>query len=172
MCGKRIPGLASGILFLLACSPRIAAASGLADELLDEGSGGAASVEARRAVLSRPGDLAAVAALERARAPLATPAGRRAAWSGWPVRWIVGMYRRHIGPAIGARCSLVPSCSQYFLEAGNRYGWLAVPLIGDRLVREPSVVQCGEHPVAGKTERYADPVEDHAWWHHHSNEAP
>lgn len=84
---------------------------------------------------------------------------------GWPARGIVSFYRAAVAPAIGSRCSLSPSCSAYFLEAGRKHGLLAFPMIADRLVREPSVVAAAEHPVSdGRTFRYADPVEAHDYW--------
>lgn len=78
---------------------------------------------------------------------------------------IVSFYRAQIRPAIGERCSLEPSCSEYFLQASRAHGWLGIPMIGDRLVREPGVVQRGEHPVDdnGKT-HYLDPLSTHTEW--------
>lgn len=82
-----------------------------------------------------------------------------------PASWIVDFYRSQISPAIGHRCSLEPSCSEYFLQASLRHGWLAVPLIGDRLVREPGVVRAAEQPVnRNGLLRYRDPVEAHTFW--------
>ena len=83
-----------------------------------------------------------------------------------PGRWVVQFYRAQIGPAIGSRCDLQPSCSEYFLQAGRAHGLLGVPLIADRFVREPSVVAAAEQPVTlpGGRIRYADPVSDHDEW--------
>ncbi len=95
---------------------------------------------------------------------LAPPSAAASAGSA-PVRWITALYRTQIRPAIGSRCSLTPSCSEYFLQAGRVHGLLAFPLMGDRLVREPGVVQAAEHPVAhGETVRYADPLVEHDCW--------
>lgn len=86
-------------------------------------------------------------------------------FSSKPAEWIVAVYRRQVAPAIGARCSLSPSCSEYFLEAGRRHGLAAFPITADRLVREPSVVQQGEHPIFrdGRV-RYRDELEWHTYW--------
>ncbi len=83
-----------------------------------------------------------------------------------PGQWIVSFYRNQINPAIGARCSLMPTCSEYFRQASMQHGLLAFPLIADRFVREPSVVLLQEHPVhVHDTIRFADPVADHTeWW--------
>jgi putative component of membrane protein insertase Oxa1/YidC/SpoIIIJ protein YidD len=78
---------------------------------------------------------------------------------------IVRFYRRQISPAIGERCRLHPSCSSYFCEAADTYGWLGFPMIADRLVREPGVSNAKRDPVAvGSEIRYRDPVEAHAFW--------
>lgn len=95
------------------------------------------------------------------------PAGRAGlSLAALPARWIVGFYRAEVGPAIGSRCDLQPSCSQYFLEASRAHGLLGVPLMADRFVREPSVVAAKEKPVTmpdGRI-RYADPVSNHDHW--------
>ncbi len=79
-----------------------------------------------------------------------------------PGEWIVRFYRSQIGPAIGHRCSLQPGCSAYFLEASRKHGLLGVPLIADRLVREPGVVSAAERPVVtGEEIRFQDPLKDH-----------
>jgi putative component of membrane protein insertase Oxa1/YidC/SpoIIIJ protein YidD len=83
----------------------------------------------------------------------------------WPARGIVALYKAAVAPAIGSRCSLSPGCSTYFLEAGRKHGLLAFPMIADRLVREPSVVIQGAHPIHdGRRLRYADPVAAHDYW--------
>jgi putative component of membrane protein insertase Oxa1/YidC/SpoIIIJ protein YidD len=82
-----------------------------------------------------------------------------------PAEWITLAYRRCIGPAIGARCSLTPSCSAYFREAGRKHGLLAFPMAADRLVREPSVVSRARDPVrVGRQIRYPDPLSAHDGW--------
>ena len=96
---------------------------------------------------------------------LGTPAQGAFAVEAKPVQWIVTLYRANIRPALGARCSLTPSCSEYFLQAGKKHGVLAFPMAADRLVREPSVVQAAEQPVpTGDAVRYADPVAQHDFW--------
>lgn len=103
------------------------------------------------------------------RAECAAPeaAARREAWLSTPGRWIVSFYRSQISPAIAARCSLEPSCSAYFLAASRAHGLLGLPLIADRLVREPSVVAAGRNPLPeGGAPRFADPVSNHDFWFH------
>jgi tetratricopeptide (TPR) repeat protein len=82
-----------------------------------------------------------------------------------PAQALVSLYRKQIRPAIGSRCDLYPSCSEYFMQAGRRHGWLAFPLIADRFFREPSVVLAAEKPIVEKgLTRIADPLTDHDFW--------
>lgn len=82
-----------------------------------------------------------------------------------PGRLIVAFYRRCIRPAIGDRCSLSPSCSEYFHLSTRKHGLLGIPMLADRLVREPSVVAAARNPLAkGRRTVYHDPVEHHDFW--------
>lgn len=80
-------------------------------------------------------------------------------------RGLITFYRSQIGPAIGERCVLEPSCSEYCRQAFAKHGWLAFAIQGDRFVREPDVVAEKKNPIQkrGRT-RYPDPLEDHDWW--------
>ncbi len=94
---------------------------------------------------------------------LRPPKAKRRSYN--PGSLAVAFYRSQIGPAIGDRCSLHPSCSEYYLLAEHDHGWMAVPLVADRLVREPGVVAAAEKPLQ-TSERmlFQDPVEDHTFW--------
>ncbi len=82
-----------------------------------------------------------------------------------PGQWIVTFYRSAIRPAIGARCSVSPNCSEYFLQTTRKHKLLAIPMIADRLVREPSVVSAGQLPIQIKgLTAYKDPIENHDFW--------
>lgn len=90
------------------------------------------------------------------------PRAEKNAITGRPGQWVVSFYRAQIAPAIGQRCSLYPSCSEYFRQASREYGLKGLPLIADRLVREPGVVHDARHPVrSGDRTLFADPLEDH-----------
>jgi putative component of membrane protein insertase Oxa1/YidC/SpoIIIJ protein YidD len=80
-------------------------------------------------------------------------------------RAVVRFYRGFIASAIGARCVLEPSCSQYFLEASRKHGILGIPMIADRFVREPPESH-SDRLIRTKNGqwRHHDPVEDHDWW--------
>lgn len=99
---------------------------------------------------------------------LITPPRARSAMSqlfSWPGQAVVGFYRLAVSPALGQRCSLQPSCSEYFRQASIQYGLLGLAMQADRFYREPSVVI-----LAGKTTNVngkvliLDPVCDHDFW--------
>ena len=92
--------------------------------------------------------------------------GARSSAGSLPGQWVVSFYRAQISPAIGARCDLEPSCSEYFRQASRAHGLLGVPIMADRFVREPSVVAAKAHTVEmpGGRIRYADPLCDHDEW--------
>ncbi len=80
--------------------------------------------------------------------------------------WIIRFYRSQISPAIGSRCNLEPSCSEYFHQANCKHGTKSIPMIADRLVREPGINHRKENPVIMESGqiRYHDPIENHDFW--------
>lgn len=85
--------------------------------------------------------------------------------TGKPAQWIISFYRRQISPAIGQRCSLVPSCSEYGMQSLKKHGLLGVAMTGDRMIREPDVVAEKPAPVRiGNKWYYTDTVSEHDWW--------
>lgn len=80
--------------------------------------------------------------------------------------WIIRFYRAQISPAIGERCTLEPSCSEYFHQASGKHGIKSVPMIADRLFREPEVSNRKADPVIMEDGqiRYRDPIENHDFW--------
>lgn len=85
--------------------------------------------------------------------------------SARPGQWIVTFYRQQIAPAIGSRCSLTPSCSEYFLMASRAHGLGGIPMIADRLVREPGEVSHGVvQKDGGRKGIISDPVGAHEQW--------
>ncbi|NCC53856.1 MAG: membrane protein insertion efficiency factor YidD, partial [Spartobacteria bacterium] len=82
-----------------------------------------------------------------------------------PGAWVTRFYRTQIRPAIGDRCELHPSCSEYFRQACGKHGLLGFTIYADRGVREPDVVKYQEEPVMiDGTIKFADPLEAHDWW--------
>ncbi len=82
-----------------------------------------------------------------------------------PARWLVAFYQTQIGPAIGDRCSLHPTCSRYATQALQTHGLVGIAAMGDRFVREPSVVSAREKPIVVDGHgRYADPLSNHDGW--------
>jgi len=80
--------------------------------------------------------------------------------------WIVSFYRAQVSPAIGDRCTLEPSCSEYFNQAYCKHGLKSIPMIADRFFREPEVSNNKEDPVVKENGqiRYGDPLENHDFW--------
>ncbi len=87
---------------------------------------------------------------------------------------LTGFYRTQISPAIGSRCPMHPSCSSYFRQASDRHGfWTAVPMIGDRFVREPHHYKHRIRPVNVRgLEKSFDPLEYHDYWFHENGRPP
>ena len=94
-----------------------------------------------------------------------TANGRDSGFS-YPARGFIWFYRTQISPAIGARCQIYPSCSEYFVQAARKHGVAALPMIADRFVREPEIFSQGRHPVELSDGRilWGDAVSDHDWW--------
>ncbi len=80
--------------------------------------------------------------------------------------WFIRFYRSQVSPAIGDRCNLEPSCSEYYRQAKVKHGWLAIPMIGDRFFREPEANNLKREPLVMEDGhiRYRDPVEYHDFW--------
>lgn len=93
------------------------------------------------------------------------PEKKRRGPGAWLAAGVVGFYRVFVGPAIGDRCVLEPSCSRYFLEASRKHGVVGVPMTADRFVREP-VVSGSDRQVCKPdgSWRHPDPVSDHDFW--------
>ena len=93
------------------------------------------------------------------------PKKQRRGPGAWLAAGVVGFYRFFVGPAIGDRCVLEPSCSRYYLEASRKHGILGVPMVTDRFVREP--VESNSDRLIRMPNgswRHPDPVSDHDWW--------
>ena len=82
-----------------------------------------------------------------------------------PAMLVISFYRSQISPAIGARCSLHPSCSQYAVESLKKHPIAGIGLTGDRMIREPDVVDAKDKPIVLQNKiKYSDPVSDHDFW--------
>lgn len=100
------------------------------------------------------GCVSAIASAQKRRGP-----------GAWLAAGVVGFYRLFVGPAIGDRCVLEPSCSRYYLEASQKHGILGVPMVADRFVREPVESNSGRRiRMPDGSWRHPDPVSDHDWW--------
>ena len=93
------------------------------------------------------------------------PRAERRGPGAWLAAGVVGFYRLCVGPAIGSRCILEPSCSRYYLEASRKHGIVGLPMIADRFVREP--VESNSKRIVRMPDgswRHPDSVSDHDWW--------
>lgn len=83
-----------------------------------------------------------------------------------PPGWFIRFYRNQISPGIGDRCTLEPSCSEYFRQAKARHGIKAIPMVADRFFREPGVNSEKKDPVVTPSGRirYRDPIDNHDFW--------
>ncbi len=151
---------------------RAARRAELVAELLDEGSGKEALAEAERLRYDFPGvaedvlaPLGSAIALHSGADMSQDAPSHGGGIGGWFARRVVGFYRHFVGPALGARCALEPSCSQYFLEASRAHGVFGLPMIGDRFVREPVASASDKWVRNAKGElKHPDPVSDHDGW--------
>lgn len=49
---------------------------------------------------------------------------------------IIKIYQKYISPLIGPHCRFTPTCSQYFLEAVQKYGTIKGSILGiKRIIR-------------------------------------
>ena len=84
----------------------------------------------------------------------------------YPALGTIWFYRTQISPALGERCRIYPSCSEYFVRAAKKHGVLALPMIADRFVREPEIAVKREKPFVQRNGiiLWGDAVDDHDWW--------
>ncbi|MDY6951890.1 MAG: membrane protein insertion efficiency factor YidD [Thermodesulfobacteriota bacterium] len=82
---------------------------------------------------------------------------------------LVARYREYVSPIDGSDCPMVPSCSQYSLDALEKHGffmgWL---MTWDRLLRcGRDEIKRSSRVVLGGEEKCYDPVENNDfWWRH------
>lgn len=151
---------------------RVKRRAALVAELFEEGAAVEARAEAARLRAEFPDAAEAalaplcprIALSSDAEAPKTTSRG--GGIGGWLARRVVGFYRMFVGPAIGNRCVLQPSCSRYCLQASRKHGLLGLPMTADRFIREPNA-SAPDRPWVKTPSgewRHPDPVEDHDFW--------
>ena len=65
--------------------------------------------------------------------------------------WVLGIYKRWVSPTLPPSCRYVPSCSEYAMEAVERYGVLrGGAMAAWRLLRCHPFVKGGYDPVVKK----------------------
>ncbi len=71
-----------------------------------------------------------------------------------PVIKLIRFYQKHISPALGSNCKYIPTCSQYTLEAVERFGALKGCLMGAyRILRCNPFSKGGYDPVPEKKKK-------------------
>jgi len=91
---------------------------------------------------------------------------RRATEAPHTPAFLIGLYREYVSPIDGSECPMVPSCSQYSLDAFEKHGlfmgWL---MTWDRLLRcgRDEINRSSRIVVMGKEKCY-DPVENNDFW--------
>jgi len=93
------------------------------------------------------------------------PSTDRTGITGFFARMLIGFYQTQIGPALGQRCAMYPSCSHYALEACRQYGLAGIPMTTDRIIRESDHIRHRINPIQKHgRELYYDPVKHHTYW--------
>lgn len=151
-----------GSLSLHAATPELS----LAKALAKENDWAACRNECRRIELANPDNTEATRLRKTAETEIANASPPAPLWKrigALPVKGMVFFYRTAIAPALGSRCVLEPSCSRFSMQAARERGWLGLPMTGDRLIREPTIVSLGSHPITNAQGRvhFKDPVNDH-----------
>jgi len=72
---------------------------------------------------------------------------------------LLGFYQRHLTIHDGARCLFFPTCSEFFRQAAERYGWFwgAIMTLERMLYREHRW-SLSRYPPTGDGVRRVDPV--------------
>jgi hypothetical protein len=83
-------------------------------------------------------------------------------------RFLVGgvrFFQKYISPVDGDRCSMIPTCSHYSLQAIRRHGaFLGFVMTADRIVHEYEEQRFVPAVWDGMTYRFYDPVENNDFW--------
>ncbi|MDY6987844.1 MAG: membrane protein insertion efficiency factor YidD [Thermodesulfobacteriota bacterium] len=80
--------------------------------------------------------------------------------------FLIGLYREYVSPIDGSQCPMVPSCSQYSLDAFEKHGlFMGWIMTCDRLLRcgRDEIKRSSRIVVMGEEKCY-DPVENNDFW--------
>jgi uncharacterized protein len=84
----------------------------------------------------------------------------------WFALWLLRLYKRWISPAIPPSCRYVPTCSEYAMEAVERYGVLrGGAMAAWRVLRCHPFVKGGHDPVVKRPPGLKPQCENGEFWH-------
>ncbi len=108
--------------------------------------------------------------VSRAAPVVASPAVAQAELprGGLTARMLTGavrFFQTYISPIDGERCTMVPTCSHYGLQAIGKHGAvLGFIMTADRIVHEYEEQRFVPSVWDGRTHRFLDPVENNDFW--------
>ncbi len=77
----------------------------------------------------------------------------------------VRFFQKYISPVDGERCTMVPTCSHYGLQAIRKHGaLLGFMMTADRIVHEYEEQRFVPSVWDGRMHRFLDPVENNDFW--------
>ncbi len=89
----------------------------------------------------------------------------RAGPAGRLLTGAVRFFQKYISPVDGERCTMVPTCSHYGLQAIRKHGaLLGFIMTADRIVHEYEEQRFVPSVWDGRTHRFLDPVENNDFW--------
>jgi putative component of membrane protein insertase Oxa1/YidC/SpoIIIJ protein YidD len=97
--------------------------------------------------------LMSLQAAESDSAPPAVPLQETGEWS------LISFYQNHLSIHDGARCLFVPTCSEFFRQAADRYGiFWGVLMTLERLLYREHRWALHRYPLSEDGQRHVDPV--------------
>ncbi len=77
----------------------------------------------------------------------------------------VRFFQKYISPVDGERCTMIPTCSHYGLQAIRKHGaLLGFTMTADRIVHEYEEQRFVPSVWDGRAHRFLDPVENNDFW--------
>lgn len=85
--------------------------------------------------------------------------------AGIPLIAFIRLYQTWFSPVYGDRCQMVPSCSQYGIDAIRKHGpVVGVVMASGRLLHEADERRYAPIRMSGRRYLFVDPVENNDFW--------